>query len=98
MKDQVKETILAFDEDITSSAVTPAALHLFDTNDDCANLDKARSDNFYHVVAKLLYLSKQARPDIETAVAFLCTHVTKADKDDWKKLMRVLKYLRGTLI
>ena len=97
MKDQVKETILAFDEDVTTSATTTAALHLFDINNDCPKLDEARSDNFHHVVAKLLYLSKRARPDIETAVAFLCTRVTKVDEDDWKKLLRVLKYLRSTI-
>ena len=40
---------------------------------------------------------KRARPDLETAVAFLCTRVSKSDKHDWKKLKRVLKYVYGTL-
>lgn len=97
MKDQLKETIAAFKEDITTSCVTPAALHLFDVNDKSPKLDEARSENFHHVVAKLLYLTKRARPDIETAVAFLCTRVTKCDEDDWKKLRRVLQYINGTL-
>ena len=39
---------------------------------------------------------KRARPDIQTAVAFLTTRVTKPDVDDEKKLARVMKYLRGT--
>jgi hypothetical protein len=36
------------------------------------------------------------RQDIQTAVSFLTTRVKDPDKDDWKKLVRVLKYLNGT--
>ena len=82
MKDQQKEAIAAFSDDITTSCVTPSALHIFNINDNCPKLDEARSVNFHHVVANLLYLSKRARPDIETAVAFLCTRVAKCDEDD----------------
>ena len=30
-------------------------------------------------------------------MAFLCTRVVEPDKDYWKKLKRVLQYLRGTI-
>jgi hypothetical protein len=36
------------------------------------------------MVAKLLFLAKRARPDILTAVSFLCTRVKKPDVDDYK--------------
>jgi hypothetical protein len=45
---------------------------------------------------KLLFLSSRVRRDIQTAVAFLCTRVKQPDEDDWGKLRRVLKYLKGT--
>jgi hypothetical protein len=48
-------------------------------------------------VAKLLFLSKRARPDIQLAVSFLCTRVKKPDMDDYQKLCRVIKYLRNTI-
>lgn len=51
---------------------------------------------FQHMVAKLLYLSKKTRQDIQMAVAFLCTCVKNPDKYDYKKLTRVMQYLRGT--
>jgi hypothetical protein len=51
----------------------------------------------HNFVAKCLYLAKRARPNIHTAVAFLTTWVRKPDKDDWKKLQRIIRYLRGTL-
>jgi hypothetical protein len=44
----------------------------------------------------LLFLSKRARPDIQTAVAFLTTRVKSPDEDDYKKLARTMNYLRGT--
>ena len=48
-------------------------------------------------MAKLLFLCKRARPDIQTAVSFLCKRVKAPDNDDYKKLTRVMKYLRGTI-
>ena len=51
---------------------------------------------FHHNVAKLLFLCKWAHPDIQTAVVFLTTLVMAPDEDDYKKLARVMKYLRGT--
>jgi hypothetical protein len=52
---------------------------------------------FHHHTAKLLFLSKRARPDIQTAVTFLTTRVREPDEDDYKKLARCMKYLRGSI-
>jgi hypothetical protein len=51
---------------------------------------------FHHNTAKLLFLCKRARPDVQTAVVFLCTRVQAPDVDDYKKLHRVMSYLRAT--
>ena len=40
---------------------------------------------------------KRARPDLETAVGFLCTRVSKSDDMDWKKLRRTIAFIRGTI-
>ena len=48
------------------------------------------------MVAKILFLSKRARPDILTANSFLCTRVTKATVEDQQKLFRLLVFLRRT--
>jgi hypothetical protein len=45
-------------------------------------------------VAKLLYLAKRGRPDILLDVNFLSTRVTI---EDWGKLDRIIKDLRGTV-
>jgi hypothetical protein len=46
---------------------------------------------------KLLFLSKHVRPDLQVAVAFLCTRVKETDEDDYKKLCRVMWYLESTM-
>ena len=45
----------------------------------------------------LLYIAKRARPDLETAVAFLTTRVSKSDVYDWKQLERVLIWILNTI-
>jgi hypothetical protein len=77
-------------------AVTPAALDLFTVNEDSPALDDARSDTYHRLTAKLLYLCKRARPDLQPTVAFLTTRVVQPTKDDWKKLTRGIRYLRGS--
>ena len=44
-----------------------------------------------------MFLSKRARLDLQTAVAFLCTRVKSPDIDDAKKLGRVMRHLRETI-
>jgi hypothetical protein len=56
-------------------AATPAANHLFQVNDDAKKLDEETAQLFHHNVAKLLFLCKRARPDVQTTVAFLTTLV-----------------------
>ena len=51
---------------------------------------------FHHIVVKLLYLCRRTQQDIQTAIAFLYTRVKELDNDDYKKLTRVIQYLRGT--
>jgi hypothetical protein len=74
----------------------PARSDIFVVKEDAELLDEARRKKFHTEVAKLLYLSKRARPDILMAVSFLCARVTKATVQDRKKLDYLLGYLKGT--
>ena len=60
-------------------------------------LDTERSEILHHIVAKLLFVCKRARLDIESTIIFICTRVTKSTQEDWSKLKRLLCYLKGTL-
>ncbi len=98
MVDYVKNMLEDLQEpEFQGEATTPAANHLFEVNEDNPTLlDSDKAEFFHHLTAKLLFLCKRARPDIQTAVAFLTTRVRAPDVDDYKKLARVMKYLRGT--
>jgi hypothetical protein len=48
------------------------------------------------MVMRLLFLCKRKRPDLQTAIAFLCTRVQSPTLDDQRKLSRIIKYLRKT--
>ena len=86
MRPQIKQAIESFGENIEGEVSTPAAKHLFDVNPDDVPLSPSKQEIFHSVTAKLLYLEKRARPDIETAIGFLTTRVASPGEDDWKKL------------
>ena len=98
MSDYVKTMLHNAPPSMDGEAVTPAATHLFKVNtDDPKVLDKERKDLFVHLVMQGLYLSQRGRPDIRTAISFLCGRLTCPDEDDFKKLTRMIQYLRHAL-
>lgn len=74
---------------------TPAANDLFEVND-APKLSAEDAKWFHTKTAQALYLAKRARPDCLTAVAFLTTRVQSPDRDDMRKLTRLLGYINGT--
>ena len=68
--------------------------YLFKVNADATKLDDKTADLFHHYTAQLLFLSKLARPDLQTAISFLCTRIMEPDIDDYKKLASVMKYIQ----
>ena len=97
MENHIEEALEKFPEDTTKVVSTPAVVHLFEVDENCAKLIEKDRSIFHSIVAKFLFVSKQARPDILVAVSYLTTRVSKADEDDWKKLKRLLQYLRSTI-
>ena len=96
MLDYVNGILSKAPDDMDGISNTPAAGYLFETRDNAKKLDEKKAVFFHYLTAKLLFLCKQARPDIQTAVAFLGTRVREPDEDDYKKLGRVVCYLRGS--
>ena len=58
---------------------------------------EVRMDMFHHIVEQLLYISKRVRVDIDLAVSFICTRVSRSTEEDWIKLRRLLQYILGTI-
>ena len=61
--------------DTNGMAKTLLANHLFNVNPEAKKLPEATAQIFHHLIAKLLYMSRCTRQDIQTAVDFLCTRV-----------------------
>jgi uncharacterized protein Yka (UPF0111/DUF47 family) len=94
MKNMIEELL---DElEVDGIASSPAANYLFKVTEDLPPLSSYDRELFHSTIAKLLYMSKRARPDILTAISFLTTRTINPTEEDLKKLFRVLKYLQGT--
>ena len=97
MYDYVKKLINKLPPDMIGKKSTAAPEYLFRTDD--ANSKLLRKDQremFHTLTATTLYLSQRGRPDLQLAVAFLCTRVKSPDEHDWKKLSHLMKYLQST--
>jgi hypothetical protein len=97
MIDFIEKMLEEIPNDMGGNKTTPAQDHLFKVNEeDPEKLDEQKRMIVHRHTAKLLFLSQRARPDVQTATSFLCTRVKEADTDDYKKLSRVMQYLRET--
>jgi hypothetical protein len=96
MPDYVEGILDEAPSEMDGIAVTPAGPNLFTVKADEIKLDDEDADVFHRLTAKLLYLCKRARPDLQPTVAYLTTRVTQPNVDDWKKLTRGIQYLRGS--
>jgi hypothetical protein len=100
MIDYIEEIPTAFnkaDPKGGGTKTSAASKNLFRMDEDCEKLQPNEAGvEFHNLVAKTLYATTRARPDTCTAIAFLMTRVRAPDKDDWTKVVHLMKYLRGT--
>jgi hypothetical protein len=99
MFDYIEEILKAFVTAEPKGAGTKSSAapdNLFMVNEDCIKVSPEKVVQLHNLVAKTLYVTKRARPDTCTAIAFLTTRVRAPDTDDWKKLAHLMRYLRGT--
>ena len=84
VSDMVKKMVEDFSVKSTKIDKTPAAEHSFVVDPNSPKLDEEQKQEFHTVTAKGLFVCKRARPDVQTAIAFLSTRVKEPDQDDWK--------------
>ena len=56
-----------------------------------------KAEVLHSTVAKALFLTMRARPDVRLPVAFLCTRVKEPTTYDWFKLKRMMNFLKKTV-
>ena len=97
MKDQIGEAIEWGKAQGGCNHQTQPSPTFFEVDKTSIPLDDKDLEVFHSVVQKLLYICKRARPDIETAIFFLCTRVSQPTHKDKIKLTRALGYLEHTI-
>ena len=84
--------------DMNDEAVTPANDKLFEIDEESEELDAEGAGFFHRMVARFFFIAKRTRPDIQLAVAFLCTRVKQPTQSDYLKLTRLVRYIiRSTI-
>jgi hypothetical protein len=107
VRGQVKITMFDYVDDIltdfdktepkgggTETIVAPDSL--FKVDESCAKLAQNKAVEFHNLLAKTLYATKRERPDTCTVIAFFTKRVREPNKDDWTKLVQLMRYIRDT--
>ena len=82
--------------ELDGEPTSPAANHLFEVDENGVKLKPEQKDIFHEFFEKLMFFGNQERPDLQTAISFLSTRVREPDTEDYKKLIRLMKYLKST--
>jgi hypothetical protein len=75
---------------------SPWTEDLFKVDESGQMLEQEQKEQFHTTTAQGLSLTKHARPDIGPAIAFFTTRVRAPNKQDWDKLVRMMKFLIST--
>ena len=76
MFDYLEDVIVETNEDLKNSCLYyPGNNQLFKVDYNSPSLSSQDAELFHHHFARLLFVSKRVRPDIQVCVAFLCTRV-----------------------
>mgnify|MGYP005863156433 CR=1 FL=1 len=99
MVDYVKSMLTGFAAHLPKSRATVASPwneNLFKVQKQSPALPQQQAELFHTVTAQGLFLTKRARPDIAPAIAYLTTRVKAPNRDDWDKLIRMMRFLQQT--
>ena len=91
-----KEILRDLDMENCKPRPTPMAVG-WEHDPESPELSLERKKAYHSLVMKLAYLSHQTRPDLCYAVNTLSQHQTDSREHDWKALLHVMRYLRGTI-
>jgi hypothetical protein len=97
MFDYLEDILSEMPSDMEGIARTPAQDNLFTIDEQSPLLSDKDADFYHRTTARLLFAAKRARPDLQVAVAYMCTRVKAPTVSDYHKLGRTIKYLRGTI-
>ena len=96
VRDYIGGMLDDFPHKLQGNVSVPWSEKLFKVDETSKKLDDARRETFHSFVMKAMFLCKRGRPDVQPAISFLASRVKEPNEGDWKKLLRVLLFLKTT--
>ena len=98
MRDYIKTMIEEFPQECLKgiNTQTPWDTNLFKIEENQIPLNKSMKEQFHCSTYQALFLYKRGRPNIIPGVVFLMTQVTEPTQEDWKKLIKMMKFFNQT--
>ena len=96
MRDYIGSMLDDFPHKLQGSVTVPWSEKLFKVDVTSKKIDDTRRETFHSFVMKAMFLCKRGRSDVQPAISFLASRVTEPNEGDWKKLLRVLLFLKTT--
>ena len=100
MSDYMKSMVDGFPQgsvQMRTKVTSPWNDNLFRVDPNSPPLNEEMAQQFHTTVAQGLFACKRARPDLCPAIAFLTTRVKSPTKDDWDKLVRMVRWIKQTI-
>eukprot|EP00957_Ditylum_brightwellii_P117421 8956189-Ditylum_brightwellii.AAC.1 len=60
-------------------------------------LDSEKAGLFHTFVMRAMFVAKRRQPNINPVISFLSTRTQKTNELDWKKLLKLLGFIEGTI-
>ena len=73
MQSYINESIKTFGGDVSGGVTSPETSRLLDVTEGAEKFLEEKFATFKSKMAKLLWVMKKSRPEIKTAISFLCT-------------------------
>lgn len=92
----VKSMVDEFPEKLDGKGKFPWTENLFKVDPDSKKLKPEKAKVFHTFVMKGMFLCKRGRQDIQPGIAFLSTRTQNPTESDWKKLLKLMSFLKAT--
>jgi hypothetical protein len=96
MTPNVKSMIEELPDKLSGKTKMPWNENLFKVDPTSKHVKNEQAKVFHTFVLKGMFLCKCGHQDIQPAITFMATRVTEANKGDWKKLVKMMNYLKAT--
>ena len=97
MREYAKGMIEDFPYKLTDNVKVPWTERLFKVDEKAPKLGSDCRETFHSFVMKAMFIAKRGRTDIQPGITFLSSRVIEPTEQDWKKLVRVMNFLKCTI-